>query len=335
MTHVLPLVNTKFRSIYTRSEYLWKTALIRLVTNKQDLWGDAMVKFLYRPRTLSQNANDNVTYTQEILNGDESNVFPFLELSRTYYERGDISAEKIVTDAGSFMEQILEQYDGYFTIRRREQQRVEVQIQRSHSIYMELYRHILSQYIKYTSPLFYMPDQIQIGNEFGIHFFEPRYRLLIAEVMEPFPQSYRRGADIMPLISKLLYNHNQPFQRRSSPHPTFIYANNSPLKQNSVVTIVNVRQCSINPNNTADVFLNPIAYGRIEHVWERPNSHRLYEAKIIRMDEAECYAYEQESYARFYAQPRQGINQNANEYIQSMMLQLIQAANDENNMDDE
>ncbi len=367
LTHILPLVNKKFYSIYTKSDYLWKNALIRLATKKGDLWGDAMMKFLYRPLSIPSDSitdTNSANYEREVDNDDQKNVVPFLNLSSLYYEGfGEINGEKIVSDAGNFMAQIVQAHGGYFTSRRAVVTAQQQQQQRT--IYMELYRHILSQYIKYRSPLFYMPDQVQLGNEFGIHFFEPRYRLLIAEVMRPFPSSYKNGETITPRLSKLLYNHNHPFQRSSSPFPSFIYANNSPLKSNSVVTIVEVSNCIIHENQTADVFLNPVSYGRIEVVRERPNSHHLYEAKIVRMEEAECEAFDEESNARLFQQRRQfvtedlramqeddddddddddgrdqlprqfvlGDHPNVNEYLHSMMVQLIQAANQDRGSD--
>ena len=293
----------------------------------------------------------------EVDNNDQSNVIPYRQLSMSYYDNDrNIKAEKIVTDAGLFMEEILQTYDGAFTNTSTENRR-------SHCIIMELYRHILSQYIKFRSPLFYMPDQVEIGREFGIHFFEPRYRLLIAEVMSSFPRDYSQGGTITPLLSKLLYNHTNPFERRCSPYPTFIYANNSPLKANSVVTIVEVSHCIIHENHTADVSLQPVQYGRIEEVRERPNSHHLYEAKVVRMDEEESYAFDQESNARLMEQRQQfvlqsmhgalqenpfsggqgrgrqqfvvGEGQSVNEYIHAMMMHLMENSNEEYEMDED
>lgn len=344
LTHILPLVSKKFRS-YSQSEYLWKIVLMRLVTNKPCLWGDGMRKFLYRPRTLTTLSTNHNIYMNEVDNNDQSNVIPFLDLSYNYNDDNhNIKAEKIVTDAGLFMEEILQTYDGFFT------RSTSSTNTRTHCIFMELYRYILSQYIKFRSPLFYMPDQVEIGREFGIHFFEPRYRLLIAEVMSTYPRDYSTGEPITPLISKLLHNHSDPFKRRSSPYPTFIYANNSPLKPNSVVTIVEVCHCIIHENQTADVSLNPVQYGRIEEVRERPNSHHLYEAKVVRMSEEECYAFDQESNARLMEQRRQfqsvdrALQENqfagrgdvsVNEYIHAMMMHLMQNADNEYEMDED
>lgn len=61
---------------------------------------------------------------------------------------------------------------------------------KSASSHERLFRYILKNHIQYSSPLFYMPGDVEIGKEFGLHFFEPRYRLLISEVMSPYPAQY-------------------------------------------------------------------------------------------------------------------------------------------------
>merc|ERR1712150_50376 len=70
---------------------------------------------------------------------------------------------------------------------------------------------IITNFVRIKSPLFYMPGITQLGKRFGLHFFEPRYRLLIAEVMAPFPASARTGHPIS--------------ANSSGSFPIFIYAN--------------------------------------------------------------------------------------------------------------
>ena len=122
-----------------------------------------------------------------------------------------------------------------------------------------------------------------IGESFGLHFFEPRYRLLISEVMAPYPVAFRRG---------------DPIQLQGSGHssyPKFIYANYSPLDRGAPAVIVEVRQCLINPNGTADVFLCPTSYIWIEDIRERPNSGALYDARAIRMTDRSTSALQRQN----------------------------------------
>jgi hypothetical protein len=135
-----------------------------------------------------------------------------------------------------------------------------------------------------------MPDNdIKLQNPFGIHFFEPRYRLLINEVMSPYPPEYRTGE---PLDEPFNPEQNRNFLVHNDgslleEYPTFIYANHSPLKQGSLVTIVQVKSCFIHGDGRADVTLEPMQYGRIESVWERRNSDHLYEARVVKLNGAE------------------------------------------------
>lgn len=153
----------------------------------------------------------------------------------------------------------------------------------------ELFRYILANYIRYESPLFYMPDNsVVIGQEFGLHFFEPRYRRLIREVMAPYPDLFTDGRAITEengLVGK---------------PPTFIYAHRSPLKKGIIACIVQVMECSIHPDGRADVFLRPIHYVRITEVYEQriPRDH-LYFCKTVRLSFNEEKQYETDSLRSF------------------------------------
>mmetsp|Transcript_14820 Transcript_14820/g.22643 ORF Transcript_14820/g.22643 Transcript_14820/m.22643 type:complete len:163 (-) Transcript_14820:186-674(-) len=114
-----------------------------------------------------------------------------------------------------------------------------------------------------------MTGAVRLGQPFGLHFFEPRYRLLIAEVMQNWPESARRGESIVASSRGLL--------------PTFIYAHMSPLAPTTPACLVQVRNCMIHPDGSADVMLTPVAYVSLEQVWERPNSRGLFEASCLRM----------------------------------------------------
>ena len=146
----------------------------------------------------------------------------------------------------------------------------------------QLFRRIV-QRLRFRSPIFYMPGPLNLNESFGLHFFEPRYRLLISEVMAPYPVTFRRG---------------DPIELRGSGHsvyPKFIYANYSPLERGSPAVIVEVRQCLINPNGTADVFLCPTSYIWIEDIRERPNSGALYDARAISMSETSTAALQRQN----------------------------------------
>lgn len=145
--------------------------------------------------------------------------------------------------------------------------------------YRTMHRRVVDTYIRVTYPVFYMTGAVRLGRDIGLHFFEPRYRLLIAEVMQDWPVSARQGGTIATLTQG----------RNRGRLPTFVYAHMAPLAPTTPACLVQVRQCVIHPDGSADVLLTPVSYVWIERVWERPNSGRLCEATCLRMgrDEAQ------------------------------------------------
>ena len=79
-----------------------------------------------------------------------------------------------------------------------------------------------------------------LGEPYELHFFEPRYRLLIAEVMKGYPESAKSGGRIQ------------------NP-PIFVHANRGPLAPTTPATLVEVVRCEIFPDGRADVVLMPKA----------------------------------------------------------------------------
>lgn len=149
-------------------------------------------------------------------------------------------------------------------------------IQTRFEIHGELYRYLLSNHIRYCAPVFYMPDEgIQLAHPFSLHFFEPRYRRLIAEVMAPYPQSFRNGGNTTPPDG-------------ITPPPTFIYGNRSPFKRGNLALIVRVMQCVIKRDGTADVCLCPLEHVRVEEIWEQEGMHdHLYFARVMKIGQEE------------------------------------------------
>lgn len=183
----------------------------------------------------------------------------------------------------------------------------------SSGIYQCLYQSILFRHMRYRAPIFNMGSSVKLGEPYGLHFFEPRYRVLISEIMSQYPVSARRGNPIAPILPGLIPQNNA--QRRIvmdaelqvylldlleknesilQEHnlPTFIHAHQSPLRRNIPATIVQVQMCAAAPDGSADVFLNPIAYIWLEDIWERPGTGGLLEGRGIRMGTKSSKAYE-------------------------------------------
>ena len=138
----------------------------------------------------------------------------------------------------------------------------------------DLYRLVLNTTIRITGPVFCMYHPVKLGEPYGLHFFEPRYRRLIADVMAPFPDQARQGGAI----------ECEPGQ---SP-PVFIHVHGQPVTRSAPACLVQVIRCRIYPGDgRADVFLLPIAFLRIETIWERPHTGHLFYARCIRVSRRE------------------------------------------------
>ena len=179
----------------------------------------------------------------------------------------------------------------------------------SSGVYQCIYRSIVHHHLRYQAPVFYMPTSIRLGVEYGLHFFEPRYRLLISEVMSSYPVTARRGQTIQPLLpglcptarpvrdDALKYELLNFLERNESliaqyHTPTFIHAHQSPLRPNTPATIVRIRHCQVEADGRADVLLEPIAYIWLDQIWTRPGTGGLIEARGVRMEKDTSDRYE-------------------------------------------
>ena len=296
LTHTLPIVSKRIRALVSEGDEMWRAGLERMVA-KESTWRDAAKKICAEnTEQLEQEQQQGVaargdsernrtTYAQigtnnngqrifvgvQEVDTDDENDNDEMELdedsdeedngdSTTAADDGDSESAKSIID---------------MTCKALGDSSVPCTCK-------QLFRRIV-QRLRFRSPIFYMPGPVTIGESFGLHFFEPRYRLLISEVMAPYPVAFRRG---------------DPIQLQGSGHssyPKFIYANYSSLDRGAPAVIVEVRQCLINPNGTADVFLCPTSYIWIEDIRERPNSGALYDARAIRMTETSTAALERQN----------------------------------------
>lgn len=135
--------------------------------------------------------------------------------------------------------------------------------------YKTIYKQVVSQHIRVTKPVFYMPGPLLLGGSYRVHLFEPRYRLMVAELMRDYPQEARQG---------------ELTTAGGRPAPVFIHANRDPFGVASGACLVQMVRCTISPRDgTADIMLLPIAYVWLEKVWIRKNSGNLHYAQSVRM----------------------------------------------------
>ncbi|CAB9531726.1 expressed unknown protein [Seminavis robusta] len=135
--------------------------------------------------------------------------------------------------------------------------------------YKKIYRTVVSEYIRQVLPVFYMPGHVMLGLSYRLHLFEPRYRLLVAQLLQGYPREAKKGG--LTTIG-------------NRPAPIFIHANRQPFRASSPACLVQLVRCNISDRDgTADIMLLPIAYLWLEKVWARPNSWNLHYAQSIRM----------------------------------------------------
>ena len=131
----------------------------------------------------------------------------------------------------------------------------------------ELYSRIVNEFIRFRSPVFAMRTILTIGEPYGLHLFEPRYRVLVAEVMRHQPASAREGGAMDP----------------SRPPPLFIHAHLSPFAPNTPAMTVRILRCEVYPGGQADVILLPVSLVWLETIRVRQNAGHLFEATAIHM----------------------------------------------------
>mmetsp|Transcript_7101 Transcript_7101/g.10177 ORF Transcript_7101/g.10177 Transcript_7101/m.10177 type:complete len:353 (+) Transcript_7101:61-1119(+) len=263
LTHVLPLISRQFHSIFCnsiQSDFLWRNALERLARNEPALWKEAL--------------SELVCSTSFASSDDQTR---------------DFDREKQESHEGLLVQSALH---SYFGVSGNNQ---EHPIPSTHP-HKQLFKHILFSRMRYTYPAFYSVGTSSLGRAFKIHFYEPRYRIMISEVMEPFfSHAFKNGQPMKPeLLEKKDNNNTNEYQRNRT--PKFIYANNNSLERNTPACIVEITQCTMHPNGTADVIIKPVEHVRLEKVWTRPNSPGLIEAQVIRMNSVESQHVEYINY---------------------------------------
>ena len=249
-------------------------ALIRLVRKKPELWGRSMQTFLLK---FSESIPGQNRKTIEIIITKEVSC----NNNDGHDDEDDDDVSKLVDDAGRVIKQI---FPSFTQVAGRDESDDggggSVMGPEIQPVYKKLFFYVLQNYIKYTGPLFQTSGRVEVGKCIQLHFFEPRYRTMIAEVMEPFPDSFKRGNMIDPNHTDA--NIVKDVNNGQFKFPSFLYANNS-LKRRKIIYIVHVQRCLIHGDGRADVILKFECPARIEEVWVRPESTEyLFESRVIK-----------------------------------------------------
>lgn len=325
LTHTLPLVSKQFHKLTLNHDLYWKHALLRLVHKQPSLWEEGMTRVIFdakcdelrevimernRSRTTVRR-RDKRTRDGQSNQQQQPKPQSVLEskTSASQPSDPDSPSDSNTTPSLSNNEKLLQEAC------------TAIQSHPPHhhtatpsGTYQCLHQSIVLQHIRYQAPVFCMPTAVRLGEPFGLHFFEARYRLLISEVMANYPVSARRGGPIIPMVPGLfppdrihgqtrvmdddikasildLLEKNESLLEKYQ-LPTFIFAHQTPVRRNTPATIVQVQHCAVAPDGSADVLLKPLSYVWLEEIWERPGTGGLIEARGIRMGTEASEAYE-------------------------------------------
>ncbi|KAL9185268.1 hypothetical protein ACHAXT_003045 [Thalassiosira profunda] len=312
LTHILPLVSWQFHRLTRGHDLYWKQALLRMVKDEPSLWEEGMKKLIFeakcdelRTEMMERNRNrarrGKRTKESQLIDPPQSQ--PEAE-GKTSSSAADTSATSTVpppTKEEALLQEACAAIESHPPTHHTTT---------SSGMHQCLYQSIVLRHLRYQASVFHMPSSVSIGTPYGLHFFEPRYRLLISEVMANYSVSARRGESIIPNVPGLfpprqgqiipgdmkasllnLLEENESVLANNH-MPSFIHAHQRPLRRDTPAAIVQVAHCMIQPDGSADVFLMPMGYIWIEEIWERPGTGGLYEARGIRMGKEASKSYE-------------------------------------------
>jgi len=140
--------------------------------------------------------------------------------------------------------------------------------------YRDIYRKVLTSHICFDAPVFMMPCQLQIGEPYGLHLFEPRYRVMVHDLImgcENPLEAANRGTIRYGRQDGVL----QP--------PFLIHACLGFLAPGELACLVQLIECHTYEHSSADVRLLPVAWVKIDRIWIRRNAGNLYYAKAWRL----------------------------------------------------
>jgi len=150
--------------------------------------------------------------------------------------------------------------------------------------YKALYKLVMTTHIQFDAPVFIMPCHLRIGEAYGLHLFEPRYRIMIRDLMNACenPEEASNGGQIR--IRRSSDGVRRP--------PLLIHAClGSRLAPGEGACLVQVIWCNTYEYGTADVRLLPVAWCRLDRIWVRPNAGHLFYAKAMRLPSKKEYYY--------------------------------------------
>jgi len=263
LTHVLPLVCKRFYGLCNgeQSDMLWKLCLTRQA-RMDKTWEIGLNSFVSQKegRRLSLVENGNVVPYQKNVLRRKSLVERACSVQSWKAIRNSIASNGCeLTCSPMRLKRQLSNMSGSDFVRYATSGKARC-----------IWREVHDSHLGYEGPVFCMPNRKPpLGYVFQLHLFEPRYRLLIKEVMAGRPASENNGMRISSL-----------------PKPTFLFCYGpQPIKPGSPGCIVEIRRCVLQYNGTAEILVVPKHFVVIEELHERPSSGRLLDARAHKVKE--------------------------------------------------
>ncbi|KAG7358480.1 hypothetical protein IV203_015069 [Nitzschia inconspicua] len=258
LTSTLPRVNKEFRQL-SDLDFFWAPVLKRQLEHPENgtLWVDGLQRLLplenfveleRQKRQLQVQESQRSEEEEEDGEGEE-------EEQETEGPRQQISA---VLPPLQLLQQVRSQFADELLVS-----------------YKQLYRKIYTSHIQFDAPMFVMPCHLRIGQLYGLHLFEPRYRIMMHDLMQATedPVTSMSGGTIRPTVRDGLVT-----------PPLLIHANlGSRLAPGESACLVQVVQCTTYEQGQADVQLLPVAWCRLDRIWVRPNAGHLFYARATRL----------------------------------------------------
>lgn len=213
LTHTLPLVSKKFNTQYSNTNLFWRDAIVRQVKfHEPKLWTEALKNLI------SQCGSDGKPVARKIS-----------------FEGGGVDGEAPPSHAAALS--LVEQT---FLMLSHEPGPIS---------YKHLYERVLNEQLRFVGPVFIMAGDVVLGQSYGLHLFENRYRYMIRSIMSQ-QKLQRSGSNA---------KKNAPVY--------FIHANRGNVRRSEMAVLVQVLHCEIYPDGRADIVVVPVHHVWIERSW--------------------------------------------------------------------
>lgn len=139
--------------------------------------------------------------------------------------------------------------------------------------YRKIYKKVLTNHIHFEAPVFGMSYPIKIGEIYGLHLFEPRYRIMVRDLIVACANPVEAA-----MGGKIRINMRDGVRQP----PMFIHAcyGSNP---GDLACLVQLIWCQIYEDGAADVRLLPISWVRLDRIWIRRHSRNLFYSSAWRL----------------------------------------------------